>query len=448
MIKEFINYISFDLEVGREAPAENVSNSVISGSRVGKPGNEGVVEDNGVALTNISDKPLEAWYAHQYLSDVSAAVRQTPSNGNPQAGATTASAFLTMDEVAVRGAGDSIVAVISEYGKVHILNEFHVAGGEVITNSVERGKASFEDLQKDYLRTYEWQEIQAAMGTEKLRIVTMSDGVSASHDPRDIEKDIQHLIKTGDLSIDDEHFAEKLASQARSSNNRNPKSDDLIILSAMRPQTPQQQSALTVFDGIGSGGRDSAVIANDLSQASIKILEQRTGRDSTHLNNIVDLSVDGVVLDELSLQQQLIEQIQKEQVETLDTVKEGVRSEGIIFRNNNPIQLAALQKTLEKHGIKSVIEGPASGFGEGLRVKTESLDLARQSLDSAQSSILLSQKLGVDVNAIDAIKNVQQRAGENFPEDPSIKEQEKPENLDPNRRINRSNANEDKGIKF
>jgi|GEM_PF-4654041 len=285
------NTLSFPLEVNRGSAIETSKNAFGEGARFGKPTGEGLVQDNGVLIG--IDSKMKITRAAKMLGDIYTETRALPERPNKQAGAASASAMLIEDGVVVRSAGDAPVLVIGDNGNVMLLNDFHAiskeaaaekrelwrangkkvsdtAFDEAITHCLKAGQG---ELHEDFSDFVKWETLEEALGTDKMRVLAVSDGVYGKKEHEDIAKDIKDLLNG--LEIDDPDFSKKVMRRTIQSDAFKEKIDDVIVLSAMRPE-PQQSILLHALDGISGGGEASAKFVKNAIDAAKWLAEQQT----------------------------------------------------------------------------------------------------------------------------------------------------------------------------
>ncbi len=280
-----IRQLTFRLSRARQNPPEHQYKQNISAARRGRAGGGFAnIEDNGFAASDFCNDPISAEKAQKSLERIFNNVRTAPAETTElkdennktvtlTGACTAAAAFTTMDGVAWRGAGDSLVVAIGDNGNVKILNKLHV--GERIEEKIGEITVKKEPV-TNYLCPSEegtspenpnddhgfmpWSQLTSKLGASTIRIAVMSDGVSKSHDVKELEADIKYLLQ--DIGFNDQNFSGLLSDAANNTDYQNRRKDDCIVLSAKQPTDPNEQALLGAFDGISKGQWLSAKVAN------------------------------------------------------------------------------------------------------------------------------------------------------------------------------------------
>lgn len=360
--------LEFELNAPRSESTLRYRDGQISGVRRGKPNGKGIVEDNGIAMRFSSNMTPEI--AESILYKIYNETRKMDgSSWGEQAGATAASAILTDKGVTIRGAGDSVVMAIGENGKVMLLNELHAGEGQIVTNSLMPGHDSAHLDSKGF---FSWKELESRLGGN-IRIVTASDGIYGQLRPNQVEAHVEHLISSGKLDINSPDFSGKLYDKAKVDPIFAGKKDDIVILSAKKP--PNGETVLLhALDGIGSGYRESAVIAS-MSVASAKeILDpySRAVRITSNGNELPQQprkQSPQLSPAELELGTAVSNFVSRDKLNYSETNK----GEKVVILRGSPEELQSMHTLLKKQGIESVIEPKESSFGAGVRIRTASM---------------------------------------------------------------------------
>ncbi len=284
----------FELATTRGRPVEAVQmGATVSAARVGKASRDWAhtkIEDNAFAATALSGQAIDDDIARNVLSNTFQAVRaESRDNDNLHAGTTAVGAVLTTDSLVTRNAGDSIIAAIGDNGKVVVLNRFDVSSDQhqrgALTNCLIPGRRQvLQEEQADPEEAdYSWDAIREYIGTEHYAIAVMSDGVSRANTTDEVASDIAFLMARDELSIDDPKFSETLLTAVRNADaippHPHPKDDDIVIVTAKKPQIAQEQAVIFAFDGISQGGERSAIIADKAAKYAESMVDALIGRD-------------------------------------------------------------------------------------------------------------------------------------------------------------------------
>lgn len=233
-------------------------------------------EDNGCAALIKAD--LESEEASEILRNIYAASREYTfetkrKNDLNNVGAVAASALLTQEGVAVRGAGDSLVLAIGRNGKVCILNELQVGEeSQQLKNclAVKGSSGNGSDFEEDFT----WSKIEKKLGyndgshENDVRIVTVTDGAyGLLEDETRIKEYIKEIAQGLKVEFDANDYAAHFLKAARLGDKFEGKPDDLTVLSAKRPEKGHSV-LLHALDGMGAGGFLSARMA-DISAKTV-----------------------------------------------------------------------------------------------------------------------------------------------------------------------------------
>jgi hypothetical protein len=410
----------FTQEVGCTEEPQIFTQGSASMARIGnkerKPHHGTFVQDNGLLVTGFETE-VTAEQASNILAETYKNVRSSnPKEGySSQAATTAASAFLTKEGVAIRGAGDALIAAISAEGEVVILNKLHTSGGQGIYNCLfPKGTESIQSDRRDDSTFLTWKEVEEKLGTDKsaIRIAVMSDGVSMSHFPDDLAGDLEWLIqkqiKNGG-SITDADFSEKLLKASGSDTYRSVKADDITVVSAMRPKTNQEQTVLHAFDGVGSGGDKSAEVAFDATQAGIHAIADLLNIKvhAAAVNHAVPVKMQTVdpFIPEANISQPLLAMIfnrSKEAGNMVGSLKDTKPHEPLAFRESAQ-GLKIMQSLCIKAGIEATAEVPEGKLVGMLTIADSSKGIVRPMMRAFEANEIKAKTQPVETGTPDFI---------------------------------------------
>lgn len=247
------------------------SDAIVAAARQQKPDEDGrsekdrLVEDNALAI--VFGNAYDHSAMPGLLAEAFAQLRNSGEYLGHNIGCTASVAGLTMSGVDLRSAGDSIIAAVGSDGRVSVLNTLHTGGGQVITNFVAPGR---DTSKRDYIHFISWEDIEASVGPDPT-IIAMTDGISKSHDPDQVADDIQSLLvevkNRWNIGPQDPEFPSRLIEVSKTMDGyRGYKEDDTTVVTGQKPKDASWQSVIGVFDGMGKGHSESAIVAKEMAE--------------------------------------------------------------------------------------------------------------------------------------------------------------------------------------